>query len=238
MAILGSIAVTAVDLFLSTQAYDSVAVLDGFTQIFEAARPMRATVRQPSRLLDHPIETGQVITDYSINLPVEIDLTVIVQAQDYRSTYAEIYQYFQTKGLLTVQLKTANYANMVIADIPHEETTQLYDAFQMVIKFRQILVNQAATSSNFSPADPTQSNTQALGQQNSYAPTSTQTTLGTQTSPGTAYSSVYPPTATANQVQQGPQTVGIPQIDNVPTGSIQTLTSEQSLSTSFGGGGS
>ena len=79
---------------------------------------MKASCRQLSRIADHPLENGQLISDYSIILPAEIDLTVMVQAQYYRSTCQEIIQLYPNKQLLTVQLKTGNFINMVVAEIP------------------------------------------------------------------------------------------------------------------------
>jgi Dit-like tail protein len=244
-----NIALTVVDLLLSTAAFDYVAVLSDFTPVIQDARPIKATVRQPSRILDHPIETGQIISDYSIILPIEIDLVVIVQAASYRSTYEEVVALYQAKNLLTVQTKTSSYDNMVIADIPHEETTDQYDAFSMVIKFRQVLVVQDAPP--FMPADATQANTQSLGQQNATTATPIQQTSPTTTpSPASAiiapdgynYSSVQNLTSTnytisGVQMGNGAQSITNASPAAIPVTGAATTTSTQSVSSVFNGGG-
>ena len=232
-----NLALTAIDLLISTASVDSVAVLNGFSQVMANARPMRASVRQPSRLLDHPIETGQVITDYSVILPVEIDLAVIVQAQYYRSTCQEIIQLFQNKQLLTVQLKVGNFINMVVAEIPHEETPEKYDAFTMIIKFRQVLVVQGAPP--FTPADPTQANTQALGQQSPAPISPVNPPPAVALTPGTVdYSSVPNLTSSGYTIsgvatQNGIQTISNAAPAEIPVTGLQTITNSQSISSAF-----
>ncbi len=226
---------TVADLLFSTADVDAVSVLNGFTQVLDYARPVRATVRQPSRLLDHPIETGQLITDYSIILPAEIDLTVIVQAANYRSTYQEILDLFQTKPLLTVQLKVGNFINMVVADIPHEEIPEKFDAFQMIIKFRQVLV--VDTTPPFSPANPNQADTQALGQQGSVVATpvaSSPFVPSEDASSGISYSSVQnttPPSYGINGISASPPAFQGP--GGAPFTGAQTLTSQSSIQSAF-----
>lgn len=213
---------------------DRVAVLDSnFTQVFPNARPLKATVRENSRLLDHPIETGQVITDYSIVLPIEIELPIIMEALYYADTYQQIRALYSSKALLTVQTLTTNYPNMVIAEMPHDEKPEMFDAVSLLLKFREIQLNP--TTSTYSPADPTQEDTAALGQQSSYAivPVAQQSVTGvtaTSTS-GFAYSSV--PSASGVQTMDGAQTIPIPQTENIPVTGVQTLTSSQTIGQGF-----
>lgn len=231
-----NLAISAVDLLLSTQAVDVVAILDGFNQVLQDARPVRATIRQASRLLDHPIETGQVITDYSIILPVEIDLSVIVQSVNYRSVGQKIIQLFQTKTILTVQLKEGNFINMVIGDIPREETPQRFDAFSMVIKLRQVLNVVAAPP--FNALDPTQANTQQLGQQTSIiaVPAATDSFVtATPNTSGISYSSVQNFSSPDYGIEgiSSSSSNSIP--SSVPALGAQTLTNQTSLSSVFNG---
>lgn len=144
---------------------DSVAVYDtNFNQLFPNARPIKALVRQNARAMEHPLENGQIITDYRIILPTEIELGVIVQAQFYQSTYQEILNNYMNSTLLVVQTKTATYLNMIISEMPHEESPELFDALPMGIRFKQVLL--VTQQSTYAPADPLQSNTQTLGEQN------------------------------------------------------------------------
>lgn len=214
---------------------DRVAVLDeAFNQVFPFARPLSVRVNERSQLMDHTTETGQVITDYSIILPIEIDLSVIVEAENYRDTYEQIRTLYTTKQLLTVQTNTANYPDMVIADMPHEERTEIYDALPIALHFRQIQL--VPDPSTYDPADPASADTQSLGQQNGYTITGVQTINGTETIPAgtTTYSSVPPVNsgiqASGVQTMNGVQTISVPTTENIPVTGVQTITSQQSLS--------
>lgn len=144
---------------------DAVAVFDtNFNQLFQNARPIKASVRQNARAMEHPLESGQIITDYRVILPIEIEMSVIVMNQFYQSTYQEILNAFLNSTLLTVQTKTATYQNMIIAEMPHEESPELFDALPMGLRFKQVRV--VTQDSTFAPADQTQTTTQTLGEQN------------------------------------------------------------------------
>lgn len=160
-------ALAVVDLLLLQPSVDVVGVLDqSFTQLFPAARPMRLAVRENSRTMEHPLETGQIISDYKIILPIEIDILFMVPAADYRNTYQQIKGQFITSQKLTVQTKSASYGNMIIAEMPHEEKPEIFDSLLINLHFKQIQIVQP--SPDFAPADPTQANTQALGEQSMY----------------------------------------------------------------------
>ena len=147
---------------------DTIAVFNGFDQVFENARPLRDDVIPRSKVMDHPLETGQIVSDYKITLPTEIIIVFIVSISYYRDTYQEIWNLWQQSTLLTVQTRVASFGNMIIAEQPHEENSEMFDAIKITLKFRQVLTPSQAP--NFQPADPTQANTQSIGQQ---APTTT-----------------------------------------------------------------
>jgi len=219
---------------------DRVAVFDdSFTQVFQFARPVNARVIERSQMLDHPIETGQLITDYSYLLPIEIEIAFIVEADFYQAMYQQIRTLFVGKDLLTVQTSTASYTNMVIANMPHDERPELYDALPINLSFRQIQV--VPNPDTYQPADPTQDDTQSLGQQNSapVVPITTTTTTITNTNVTTTdYSSVPPQTSSGNAFSSslnGPQSVNINTANNLPVTGVQTLTSDQSVASAFGG---
>lgn len=143
-----------------------------FVQVFPNARPMKCTVRPTSKIMEHPLETGQLISDYKIILPVEITLPLVISSQYYKDTYAEINNLFATSELLFVQTRASVYNNMVITEIPDEERSDMFDVIMMELHLKQVLLVQAI--SNFAPADPTQADTQSSGQQSA-----TPTTLPT-----------------------------------------------------------
>ena len=223
---------------------DRVQILDSnFTQVFPYARPLKANVRENSRLLDHPIETGQVITDYSIVLPIEIEIPIIMEAIYYADTYQQIRSLYLSKELLTVQTLTENYSNMVIAEMPHAETPEMFDAVSLLLKFREIQLN--LTASTYSPADPTQNDTVPLGQQSSYpvTPVNQNSVSGVNatSSSAFAYSSVPPSTvgtASGVQTMQGQQTIPIPPANPISVTGAATMTSSSTIGQGFGSTGS
>lgn len=127
------------DTLLPNGSADAVAVFDqNFNQIWVAARPVKINVRESKKVMEHPVETGEVITDHVVIQPLEIELSTVAQSADYRNVYAEIKSYFLKSTLVVVQTRTSNYDQMLISDMPHEEDPALYDAITMVIKLRHV----------------------------------------------------------------------------------------------------
>jgi hypothetical protein len=135
--IIGHIAGT----LFSSFAIDVVGVFDAnYRPVFPSARPIKANVKEDSRVMEHPLETGaKTITDYRIILPTELELSVVLQAQDYKNTYKLIKQIFLQGELLTVQTKADVYTNLLISSIPHEENPEMYDAILLAIKLKEAL---------------------------------------------------------------------------------------------------
>lgn len=120
---------------IPTDTTDVVAVLEADTglQLFEDARPLKATVSESAKLLTHPLEDGSNIVDHRIILPIGISLSLVLSAETYRSTYAEIRQAFRESTRVTIQTKADTYQNMYMQDIPHEEDPRLFDTITMII---------------------------------------------------------------------------------------------------------
>ncbi len=119
--------------------FDSVAVFDqNFKQVFSKARPLKATVKEEAKLMEHPVETGATITDHRIILPIEIELSMILQASDYLDVYRQIKQYFLNATLLTVQTRSGIYTNQLIESLPHEEDPSMFNTLTVALKFKQV----------------------------------------------------------------------------------------------------
>ena len=143
---------------------DIIAVFDSnFNQVISNARPLRDEVIPRAKLMDHPLESGQVVTDYKITLPLEISIQFFVTANYYRDTYQQIWNLWQTSELLTVATRVGSFGNMIISEQPHEETPEKFDGITMQIRFRQ--VQTPAQAQGFAPANSTQADTQTVGQQ-------------------------------------------------------------------------
>ena len=164
-------------------AVDQVQILDqNYNLVFPDAIPMKAVVKEHARAMEHPLETGSIITDHRIILPVEIEIPLIITAQNYQATYQIIKQLFLSSTLLMVQTRTSVYPNLMIKDMPHEETPDMFNAVTLALTFKEVLF--AVPVSNFAPADPTKADAVVQGQQQAttYTPSSSyapdiQTTL-------------------------------------------------------------
>lgn len=125
-------------------AVDVVAVYDGaFAQVFAGARPVRVKVTESSKAMEHPVETGATITDFVIDLPVEVELSLILASEDYRGVMQQIRQLKALRQLLTVQTKAGAYFNMLITDVPHDEDPDLFDALAVSVKLKEVRLVEA-----------------------------------------------------------------------------------------------
>ncbi len=168
--------ISFIDTLLPSFAYDTVAVFnESFEQIFVDARSVKGVIKEQAKVMEHPLETGSVITDHMVLLPVEIELSVLLTPGSYQDTYKAIRSYFQSATLLVVQTRTAIYPSMLISSMPHDETPEQYDAISMTLSLRQALFVMPA--GGITPANPSDSNTVDRGQQGIIAANATQIAL-------------------------------------------------------------
>lgn len=154
-----------------TQANDQVGVFDqNFNQVFAAARTMKAVIKEEARAMEHPLETGAVITDHRIILPVEIELSMFVQSGDVQDIYQEIRQYYLNSTLLLVQTRTTVYANQFIVGMPHEEDPDQFDAITIGLKLKQAQVVTSQSIVNVTPKKAANSSTVSRGTQQPAVP--------------------------------------------------------------------
>ena len=122
-------------------AADSVGVFDAeFKQLFAKARPVRASVYEAARVMDHPVESGGTITDHRVIQPIEVELSMLLVEADYRDTYNQIKTLYNSATLLTVQTRTGSYGNMLIAELPHEESPDIQDAITLALRLREAIL--------------------------------------------------------------------------------------------------
>jgi hypothetical protein len=128
-----------IDIRLPNFSADLVAILDsGFGQAFPSARPFKMAYMPSSKLMEHPIEDGSMIVDHKVDLPIELEATLIISSvADYRSTVSMINQSRLRGDLFTVQGKATSYRNMVISDTPYDEIPEMFDSILVVIRFKE-----------------------------------------------------------------------------------------------------
>jgi hypothetical protein len=153
----------------ASRAVDVVAITGaGFAPIFQRARPLTASVYEVAQLMEHPLENGSVIADHIVHDPIEIDLPVVcVGEAEYRSTYQSIKTAYIAGTILTVTTRTGSYPNMVLLEIPHEESPEAFDAIRMDIRLREarFVQPQSQALSQGQVANANQSSTLARGSQ-------------------------------------------------------------------------
>lgn len=154
---------------LPTHAFDQVAVYNqSFEQVFPRARVIKAIIKEEAKVMEHPLENGATIVDHRIILPVECELTFILQAADYQDTYRQIKQLYLNAELLIVQTKSSTYYNQLIASMPHEENPDMYDALTLELGLKE--AQFATTTFDYSPSNPKQSSTVDRGTQQPQTP--------------------------------------------------------------------
>src|SRR4051812_11635107 len=89
--------------FLFGSNIDIVGIYDGFNQVFADARPLKALLRETSKIMEHPAETGVTLADHHIINPVEIEIPLIITSDAYTATYQQIKTAFLAPALLTVK---------------------------------------------------------------------------------------------------------------------------------------
>lgn len=144
---------------------DVVGVFDGFTQVFRDARPMKVTVKEEAKLMEHPLENGAVVTDHMVIQPVEIELTMTLTPETFRETYKEIKSLYFGGTILAVQTGAETYDNQIIQALPHDEAPEVFDTITMTLKMKEITIVTAAFEAVYKAKRPAQSGTAERGEQ-------------------------------------------------------------------------
>jgi hypothetical protein len=164
-------------LSLIGSSVDIVGIYGDTSQLYVEARPLKASVRETSKVMEHPVETGVVLSDHHIINPVEIDLPLMVSSVYYASIYQQIKADFLAATLLSVKTPVNVYGSMIIADMPHEESPEHFSAILIGLRLKQVLFEVPGSAqplpANYSPAAAANQNTVQSGLQSASA-------LGTQ----------------------------------------------------------
>jgi hypothetical protein len=150
---------------VAKSSYDVISVSDSnFQPIIRSARPMKCSVIESSKVMDHPIETGATVTDYRIKHPIEVQLSVILTPKEYRDTYQQIREIFSRGELVNIETRTYSYGQLLLVSLPHEETADMFDTVAMALTFREVkFVTPKFVTINV--ANPKNANTVKRGQQ-------------------------------------------------------------------------
>lgn len=156
---------------------DDVCVLDAsLSQVFENARAIKATVRETSKAMEHPLEDGTTATDHRILEPAEVELSLVIAGEDYRATFQQVREYFRRGELLTVQTRVASYPSMMITGMPHEESPDAVDSVTLALTLKEVTLI-AAQFSDLKVARPADSKTVQRGEQQPQEPKKKQSSV-------------------------------------------------------------
>jgi hypothetical protein len=160
-------------LALAGGSVDIVGIYDDTTQVYAQARPMKASIRETSKVMDHPVETGVQLSDHHIINPVEIELPLVVPAAYYASVYQQIKADFLAATELSVKTAVTVYGSMIIADMPHEESPEHFNVIVIGLHLKQVLFEVPGSTqplpANYSPAAAADQDTVQSGLQSAAA---------------------------------------------------------------------
>jgi hypothetical protein len=115
---------------------DVVGIYDeDFNQLVPEGRPIKASIVEPSKLMEHPLEDGSTVVDHRILQPAEVELTIIADHELWQRYYA----IYGDAELVTIQTKSTTYDNMVIESINSDETPDVFDRVPIVLKFKEVV---------------------------------------------------------------------------------------------------
>lgn len=153
---------------VSSAAVDIVAVLNSTTlaQVFPLARPTKGTIKEESKAMEHPLETGAQTVDHRILLPIEIEFPLVLRGDGYRQIYRELKDIYLRGDLLTVQTRVDSYPSMLMISMPHEEASDMQDGVSLILQLREVkIVTAVFTNRNVVKAAPKNSSTVKRGEQ-------------------------------------------------------------------------
>jgi hypothetical protein len=118
--------------------FDVTAILDAdFNQLFEDARAIKCSVSRASKVMEHPLETGETIVDHTVILPVSIELSMVLSAEGYASVYQDILSMYKQAETMIVQTRVDSFNNMIIEAMPHEESADIIDGVTVALKLKE-----------------------------------------------------------------------------------------------------
>lgn len=100
---------------------------------------MDANVDITSELCDHPVETGQVITDASVLNPITATVNIVMPTAFYTKIYEQVLDYFTNKKKIILLTKFGMYKNMVIKSMPYKLQHSDVDRPVISLTLRQIM---------------------------------------------------------------------------------------------------
>lgn len=142
-----------------TTAQDVVGMFDAesFEQLFPFAVAMRLQLNPTSKVPQHPLETGETRIDTRISMPIEGQLLLIPDLDKVAPAdiYGQIRTVYNAGKLFTLVSKAGTFENMFITGMPHDETPDMQDNMQIVLRVSEALFFKTqATAAAAAPTKP------------------------------------------------------------------------------------
>ena len=118
---------------------DLVAILDNdnLQQLFVASSPLRVSVRESKKATQFAVEDGTTRSDHVTVDAIEISFDLFLSDENARNGYEEIRQAWRENRLVTVQTKISSYPDMLILEIPHDETVEGGGSIRVPIRMQE-----------------------------------------------------------------------------------------------------
>lgn len=142
----------------------------------EGVSPMQVTVKETSKLTSWPVEDGTQRTDHRVLEPIEIDFPIMLHSENNRDLFDRIRQVYLNGDEIIVQTKMRTYESMMILEMPHDESSDIYGTIPVSVKIKQVITikPEFGTLPPKAVADKKQSSTvKKGGQQTQEADTAT-----------------------------------------------------------------
>lgn len=117
----------------------NVGIFDSnYKQLFPDAQIVKIDPRRTSKMMEHPIESGSIITDFKVINPTIINVSMMITSKNYKSVYASIENAYKNSTSLIVQTNARVFKNIVISDMPHSEDPDHYNSLMMALSLKEV----------------------------------------------------------------------------------------------------
>lgn len=106
-------------------------------QLLETVNLMSLSCQSSKQFAQHTLENAENISDHVFDLQDRVNLTVILNPDDYQPVYQEIKNLFNDLTEFIIQTKVETYTGMYLEALPHEESARMIDTISIQLPFVQ-----------------------------------------------------------------------------------------------------
>lgn len=99
---------------------------------------IEAKVNKESELCDHPVESGAILTDASIDLPTSAEVVIAMPTLYSEDIYQQIEEFRVDKKKIILQTKYNVYRDLVIKDLSYELEHDTIDRAKFTLTLREV----------------------------------------------------------------------------------------------------